>query len=144
MKSRTSIAFCQRPVRNPAHGVAGAFDRLWGVMVAAMRSSPGTLVQARFPGANGVASLHLQSLERDRPRRSATRSTRDAHDVGVPPAYRRRTPDRFRQRRAANGRLVSTVGSAARAVRPTHRRTHREDTSAANGCAVVYTPGYHE
>src|SRR4051795_13398180 len=113
MKSRTSIAFCQRPVRNPAHGVAGAFDRLWGVMVAAMRSSPGTLVQARFPGTNGVTSPHLQSLERDTLLRLSTHSTREAHDVGVPPAYRRRTPDRFRQRRVASARDP-----------PTHRRTH--------------------
>src|SRR3954467_4271273 len=69
------------------------------------RSSPGTLVQARFPGTHGVTSPHLQSLERDTLLRLSTHSTREAHDLGVPPAYRRRTPDRFRQRRVASARI---------------------------------------
>src|SRR3954447_22330139 len=123
MKSRTSIAFCQRPVRNPAHGVAGAFDRLWGVMVAAME------VLAWHAGASsiprhqrrGVAASPITRARYATP--LSTRSTREAHDVGVPPAYRRRTPDRFRQRRAAKRCLVLTVRAAARAIHHARRNS---------------------
>src|SRR3954466_2988346 len=119
MKSRTSIAFCQRPVRNPAHGVAGAFDRLWGVMVAAIE------VLAWHAGASSIPRHPWRGV-------AASRITRARYATALVDAQRARSPRRRSPSRIpeAHSGSLPTTSCGERAHPPTHRRTHGQNTSA--------------
>src|SRR3954452_19669800 len=137
MKSRTSIAFCQRPVRNPAHGVAGGVDRLWGVMVAAME------VLAWHAGASSIPRHPWRDV-------AASPITRARYatpfvDAQYARSPRPRSPSRIPEAHSGSvpitsyGERVPGLDCPVHSARdpPTHRRTHGQNTSAAipiRGC----------